>query len=379
MRKPTRARILLPLTLLLALATSHASAQTTVDARGALASFPDSQAVLYINARRIVNELLPRVMPPAEYQKMVASAQKVGLDVRDLDYAAVAVRFAQPAPANGLPEFVVVVRGGFNADALLALGRIAAGSQNVKTRQESYGSKTLDIIDTASVNMSIGDDKSKSGAGGTPKPNPYPEIAVTTLDPRTFVAGVPAYVKAAIDATAGQGRLDPSTLELAAREPQALWSLTAVIPPTLSDSVHKYGVPGNEELDKTLAWMKQVSLSQGMDALNLTFHAALLTDQPEHASALSGLVRMGLVALQTSLTEDAAKQNNKDAANARTALGVLKTVVNRTEGSTLVISAAIPLSTVAELVRKQMLKPPAASAAGGTRRRTGRGRATRRH
>ena len=382
MRKPTRARILLPLALMLALATPHASAQVPIDARGALASFPESQAVLYVNARRIVNELLPRVLPPAEYQKMLAEVQKGGFDVRDLDYAAVAVRFAQPAPANGLPEFIVVVRGGFNPDALLAIGRIAAGSQNVKTRQESYGSKTLDIIDTESVSKIMGDgDKSKGGAGGEPKSNPYPEIAVTTLDSRTLVAGVPAYVKAAIDAAAGQGRLNPSTLELAAREPQALWSLTAAIPPSLSDSVHKYGVPSNEELDKTLAWMKQISLSQGMDALNITFHAALLTDQPEHASALSGLVRMGMVALQMSLAEEAAKKNSKDAADARTALGVLKTVVNRTEGSTLVISAAVPLSTVAELVRKQMVKPPATTAATTRRtlRRTGRRRTTRRH
>ena len=378
MRKPTRARILLPLALLLALA-QFASAQT-LDARGALTSLPDSQAVLYVNARRIVNELLPRVMPPAEYQKMVAEVQKGGFDVRDLDYVAVAVRFTQPAPADGLPEFIVVVRGGFNPDALLAIGRIAAGAENLKTRQESYGSKTLDIIDTASVNKIMGDGDKNKGVGVEPKSNPYPEIAVTTLDSRTLVAGVPAYVKAAIDAAAGQGRLNSSTLDLAAREPQALWSLTAVIPPTLTDSMHKYGVPANEELDKTIAWMKQISLSQGMDALNLTFHAALLTDQPEHASALSGLARMGLVALQTSLAAEAAKKSGQDADDTRTALSVLRTVVNRTEGSTLVISAAVPVSTVAELVRKQMVKPtPTTAAKGRTRRRTGRRRTTRRH
>src|SRR5436305_3694881 len=78
MRRMTRAKVLLPLALLLSLAPV-ASAQTPTDARGALASFPDSQAVLYVNARRIVNELLPRVMPAADYQKIIASAQKGGL------------------------------------------------------------------------------------------------------------------------------------------------------------------------------------------------------------------------------------------------------------------------------------------------------------
>lgn len=358
MRIRTRAKVLLPLALLVALASS-APAQTA-DARGALASFPDSQAVLYVNARRIVNELLPRVVPPADYQKMLADAQKGGFDARDLEYAAIAIRFVDPAPPGGLPEFLIVVRGGFNADALLTVGRIAAGSQNLKRRQETYGSKTIDILDTSSFGDMMGGSDDNKGAGGDkPRSNLYPEVAVTTLDSRTLVAGVPAYVRAAIDAAAGQGRLNPSTLDLAAREPQALWSLTAVIPPSLPEYVHKFGVSPNEELDKTLAWIKQINLSQGMDALNLTFHAALLTDEPEHASALNGLVRMGLVGLQAVLAEQAAKKNGKSAADARNALAVLKTVVNRTEGNALVLSATMPVSTVAALVNNQRaMKPP---------------------
>nr|MDQ5838681.1 hypothetical protein [Acidobacteriota bacterium] len=265
------------------------------------------------------------------------------------------------------------------ADSLLMLARLAAGSQNLKSRQETYGSKTLDIFETETVARAVGGaDGIEGPEGGKPRSNPYPEVAVTTLDSRTLVAGVPAYVRAAIDASGGRGRLSAPMLDLAAREPQALWSLTAVLPPTLADYVHKFGVAPNEELDKTLAWLKQFSLSQGMDALDLTFRAALLTDQPEHASALSGLARMGLVALQTELAGEAAKKNNKDAADARRALSVLKTVVNRTEGSTLFISAAVPVSAIAELVRKQSAKQPATTARRRTTRRRGR-RPTRRH
>ncbi|HYY95444.1 MAG TPA: hypothetical protein VE713_13070 [Pyrinomonadaceae bacterium] len=377
MRRTTRAKALLSLALLLALGPV-VPARAQSDARGALASLPDSQVVLFVNARRIVNDLLPRVMPAADYRKLIGDAQKGGFDLRQLDYAAVAIRFADPAPAGGLPEFLVVVRGDFNADALLMLARLAAGSQNLKSRQETYGSKTLDIFETERVARAVsGADGIGSPEGGKSRSNPYPEVALTTLDSRTLVAGVPAYVKAAIDASGGRGRLSAPTLDLAAREPQALWSLTAVLPPTLADYVHKFGVPPNEELDKTLAWLKQFSLSQGMDALDLTFRAALLTDQPEHASALSGLARMGLVALQTELAGEAAKKNNKDAADARRALSVLKTVVNRTEGSTLIISAAVPVSTVAELVRKQSAKQQ--TARHRTARRRGRRRPTRRH
>src|ERR1043166_2844288 len=103
MRRTNRAKVLLPLALLLALAPA-APARAQTDARGALASLPDSQAVLYVNARRIVNDLLPRVMPAADYRKLLGDAQKGGFDVRQLDYAAVAIRFADPAPQRGGPR-----------------------------------------------------------------------------------------------------------------------------------------------------------------------------------------------------------------------------------------------------------------------------------
>ncbi|HYH86744.1 MAG TPA: hypothetical protein VEX60_14930 [Pyrinomonadaceae bacterium] len=373
MRKLTPARILSSLALLFAV--SHAAtAQVEQDARGALTPFPDSQAVLYVNARRIINEMLPRVMPPAEYRKMLADAQKAGFDARELDYAAVGVRFAEPAPASGLPEFVVVVRGGFNADTLLALARVGLESEKAKRRQESYGSKTLEIIDTSNPDKPA---EAAAKPGEQPKPAPYPEVAFTTLDSNTLVFGVPNYVKAAIDSQGGQGRLKTSTLDLATNDPQALWSLTADIPPTLAEYLHKYGAPANQELDQMLGWMKQISLSQGMTALDFTLRAALLTDQPEHASAFSGLVRMGLLAAQTALSQEAAKKRSKDAVNARQALAALKTVVNRIEGSTLVLGVSVPQKVVADLVRSEMNKSKAAAAKAKAKRRTGRKAATR--
>src|SRR5215212_2387429 len=109
MRKLNPARLLLPLALMSALASS-AVAQTRVDARGALSTFPDSQAVLFVNAERIVNDVLPKLMRPADYQKMLDDTKKVGFDVRGLQFAAVGVRFNGDVPAGTPPEFVLVVK-----------------------------------------------------------------------------------------------------------------------------------------------------------------------------------------------------------------------------------------------------------------------------
>ncbi|HEX7317095.1 MAG TPA: hypothetical protein VF297_24565 [Pyrinomonadaceae bacterium] len=367
MSKLKPARLLLPLALLFAL-TQTAAAQT--DARTALSGLPDSQAVLYVNAHRIIHDVLPRVMRPADYAKMLSEARKVGFDARGIDYVAVAARLADPAPANNLPEFVVVLKGNFNADTLLALGRVAAGSQNISPRSETYGSKTLEIIDLESLNKKPAGGTGNGtgeGEGTPPKPMPYPEIAVMALDANTLVAGVPAYVRALVDATGGSGTLKASMVDLAARDPQTLWSLTVEPPPVLVDYLHKAGAPSNKEFDQMIDWVKQVSLAQGMDALNYTFNASLLADSPEHASAFSGLIRMGLLAAQTGLNSEAAKQTpkHKDYARTRAALAALKAFVNRTEGNTLLLSVAFPQKTIHDLARKEMA--PSSKAATATR------------
>jgi hypothetical protein len=353
MSKTTPVRLLLPLALLFALAQA-AAAQAPSDPRRALTSMPDSQAVLYLNARRIISEVLPKLMPPADYQEMLADAQKFGFDVRGIESVAVGARLADPAPANGLPEFVVFIRGNFNADTLLALGRVAAGAQNVRARSETYGSKTIEIVDLQA--FSSPPDGAAAGADA-PKPSqmPYPEIAVTALDSSTLVAGVPSYVRAAVDAAGGRGVLKSTLVELAAREPQSLWSLTVETPPDLYGHLRKFGAPASEEAEQMLGWVKQLSLAQGMDALNYTLSATVLTDAPEHASAFSGLVRMGLLAAQSALSAEAAKQTptHKDYRRTRAALDTIKTFVNRTEGNTLILKATASQAAVAEFVKQE--------------------------
>lgn len=353
MRILKSARLLLPLALLFALSQT-AGAQT--DARRALTSLPDSQAVLYVNARRIIQDVMPRVMPPAEYQKMLKDTQQVGFDVRGIEYVAAVGRFSDPLPANFLPEFAVIINGSFNADTLLALGRVAAGAQNITPRSETYGSKTLEIIDLESLNKKPEGAAGANGEQEKRKPMPYPQLAVMALDANTLVVGVPSYVRALVDAAGGRGALKPSMVDLAARDPQALWSLTVELPPNLYEHARKLGAPANKEAEEMLGWVKQLSVAQGMDALNYSLSASVLTDAPEHASAFSGLIRMGLLAAQTALSSEAAKQTpkHKEYAQTRAALDALKSFVNRTEGNTLLLSVSVPQKTVHDLVKKEM-------------------------
>lgn len=359
MRKLNPARLFLPLALLCALAAA-ASAQTASDARGALSTFPDSQAVLFINAHRVVNELMPKVMTPAEYRKMLDETKKVGFDVRGLQSVAAGIRFGDDAPAGAPPEFILVVKGNFNADALLTLGKITVAARDLPSRTETYGSKSLEIIDAEAFSKAMGNGGSMGeGADGEapkPKPFPYKEVAVTALDSNTLVVGVPAFVRAAVDASGGQGALRPSLLSLASQDSDAIWSLTAELPPNLAEMAHKYGVPANEQFDQMIGWVKQLNISQGVTAADFTLGVAVTTDQPEHANAFSGLIRMGQAFVDNMLRDALSKAKGKDAARARQGLAMLASAVNRTDGSTLFLRVSVPQQTMFDLMKEQREK-----------------------
>jgi hypothetical protein len=190
---------------------------------------------------------------------------------------------------------------------------------------------------------------------------------------------VPAYVRAAVDAAGGQGQLRGSLVDLAARDPHSLWSLTAELPADTAQYVQKIGLPANiqSEATRILGWLKQVSFSNGMDAQNFTARAAVLADSPEHANAISGFVRMGLTAAESAAQRDIELKRQKPAESrqARIALNAIRTFQNQTDGSTVMLGAAIPQAEVAEIVQKEFVKKPAAKPAT---KRAPRRRATRR-
>ena len=348
--------------------TTQAAAQGLVDAqrtRQALSTFPDSQAVLFVNIQKIVKDALPRFVPAAELQKLYTEPQKVGFDVKGVDYAIVGVRLTDPPPPNGVPEFVLFLRGTFNADSLLALGRIALDSQGIKAANENYGGKTLDIIDVASLSKKPEGDGEGSKSSSMP-PIPYKEVAATALDANTIVVGVPAYVRDAVDAAAGtgRGRLNAGLIDLATRDPNSLVSLTAALPPSIFQYLEKTGMPKNSEAERLIRSLRQVSLSAGMTALDFTMNASVHTENAADASAISGFVKMGLAAAETALREDLKKKRGAAAQEPRSALAALRTFTNTAQGDTLLLGFSVPQKTVAALLKKNMAKKSGAGATG---------------
>ena len=339
----------------------QAAAQGPVDAqrtRDALTAFPDSQAVLFVNIQKIVRDALPRFVPPNDLQKLYTEPQKVGFDVKGVEYAIVGVRLTEPLPPGGAPEFVVFLRGTFNADSLLSLARAALDTQGIKAANENYGGRTLDILDVASLNKKPGGDGGEGSSPSSP-PIPYKEVAATALDANTIVVGVPAYVRAAIDAAgSGAGRLNAGLIDLATRDPNSLVSLTAALPPSVFQYLDKTGVPKGSEADRLIRSLRQVSLSTGMTALDFTMRASVQTESAADASAISGFVRMGLTMAESGIRAELRKKRGAARQEPLAALAALRTFTNTTEDDTLLLGVSVPQKTVAALVKKNMAKKP---------------------
>lgn len=355
---------------------SPAPAQAPAAAREDLSGLPESQAVLYVNARRITNEVLPALLPASKYQPMFDEAKKVNVDVRQIEYVLAGVRFGEAAPSGPPPfEFGVIVRGGFSADALVSMGRLWGGS---KYREETRAGKTISVFKIDFEGDDKGADKGAPGGRGMKLPG---EIAAVPLGPDSLLVGTPAYVVAAIDARGGAGpRIKTDLADLALRDSGALVSLAGDLPPSLSNYVDP---PGGAKMDvgvfslnaeerRLIDSLRQIQFSLNFVAARFGVQTALRADTAENARAVSGLVAAGLNALQQEeASKEAARKGRAPSAQDAQALALVKSVTNTVEGDEVVLTASAPQSAVASFLREAVAIPvePKAAARRPARRR----------
>ena len=355
MNKKFYTRFLLCVVAALSITTSvHAQAPAN-----SLPALPECDAILYVNMRRIISEALPRILPADKYAEMKTGLEdikrKSGIDVDGFESGVLALRFNKPITAP--PEFVLLVRGSFNADALLSLARI--GLQG-KVREEKYGSKSISIFKLSDL-MGAGEAKFL--------PSGINDMAATALNGGTLAVGNIPYVKATIDAESGEKRVSPELMALAMRDPGALMSLAIVIPEGMVSGLLPKEMQGNDEIFKIISGIENFYLSVGMNATEFPISASVRTASAEHARTLNGLLEMGLHAAASQIPDK----------KAQSIVDALKITA---EGSEVQVQMPIPQETVAMLIREankpkpevkdKSASQPGAKAKPATRRKQSR-------
>ena len=341
---PATAQNSQPYAVSVPVAESHVASvsQTGVSA---LSNLPEADTLIFINPRRILNDAAPRVMPEKELAEMRAvfeqAKQFAGVDPTKVDYIVLAIRFRKPSAELAFmpPEFMAVAGGDFRADAPLAH---ATGGAGGKLREETYGTKTLGL-------MTI--DPIVKEAEKNPMLKSFTEIAVVPLNSSTIAVGTPAYLKAAVDAAAGNGRISPESLASLLRDPNALISIAGSPLASFAKTFGLLGTEANARAPRCDTKFGDFYGAVTMDATNFLLRGAMNADNPDTAKIMNNLIS-GLLRTAASSVQDPSAQS------------VFRKLTITAQENEVVLNADIPHEMVVEFMKKMQAKKAAPPTTG---------------
>ena len=332
---------LLPLALFAVLSiTSAAIAQNSA---AALASLPEADAVIYISPQRILNEAAPRVMSPADLTSMRSEfaelKKSVGVDPATVEYLVIAVRFNKPATNLSFiaPDVMIVAGGDFSSESLMSLGQLYLQD---KARVEKHGSKSITVLNLESMAPEV---------VKNPMLKAYAEIGIVPLSANSVAIGNLNYLKSAVDAADGNGRISAATIESLLRDPNALLSASGAPLSAFAKSIGMMGLENTSRPSRCDTPFGNFYAAVTMTGTNFTLRGAMNADNPDTAKIINNLLTFVM-------------QQGIGAVPDKQAQSILQSVKMSARENEVVWEADVPEKTVADFIKMTSKKPVAASA-----------------
>ena len=323
----SKLRLLALITILLVPAVALAQ-----DARASLANLPDADVLIYISPQRLLNDAAPRVMPAAEITKMRAGfadvKKGIGVDPSSVEYLVIAMRFHKPAGDLSFiaPDIMAVAGGDFSSDSLISLAQLMLQD---KVRLEKHGSKTIAL-------MTI--DEIAAQAAKNPMLKSFTEVGAVALSPNSIAIGNLPYLKSAIEAADGAGRINVATLDSLLRDPNALAAASGA---PLASFAKAFGLFGTETTPRDSRCDTPFGNFYGaltMSGTNFNIRGAMNADNPDTAKIISGLLE-GLMKQGIGAVPDKQAQS------------ILQTIKMTPKDNEIVWEADVPEQVVANLLK----------------------------
>ena len=328
--------------LLLVVFLFFSFAPTAVAQSPSLANLPEADVLIYVSPQRILNDAAPKVLAPKDLEEMRSGFAQmksaVGFDPTQIEYLVIALRFNKPAGDLSFvaPDVMAVAGGDFNADSLLQLAQLSAQD---RVRTEKYGAKTIS-------SMKI--DPIVTEAEKNPILKPYTELGAVALSANSIAVGNIRYVKSAIDAAEGNGRIKPETVQSLMRDPNVL--LAATGSPLLA-FVRSFGMLGTEKTPREARCDSSFGnfyAAVTMSGANYSVRGAMNADNPDTAKIITGLL--------SGLMKQAIGAVPNDGAHT-----IMQSFRMSARENEIVLEADIPGTMIADLIRNET-KPKEASA-----------------
>jgi hypothetical protein len=317
-------------------------APTAVAQSSSLANLPEADLLIYVSPQRILNDAAPKILAPKDLEEMRGTfaqlKSSIGFDPATVEYLVIAVRFNKPAGDLSFvaPDIMAVAGGDFNADSLLQLAQLSAQD---RLHTEKYGAKTIS-------SMKI--DPIAEEAEKNPILKAYTELGAVALTANSVAVGNIRYVKAAIDATEGNGRIKAETVQSLMRDPNVL--LAATGSPLLA-FVRSFGMLGTETTPREARCDSNFGnfyAAVTMSGANYSVRGAMNADNPDTAKIITGLL--------SGLMKQAIGAVPNDGAHT-----ILQSFRMTPKENEIVLEADVPGAIIADLIRDET-KPKAAAA-----------------
>lgn len=299
-----------------------------------LSNLPEADTLIYINPQRILNEVVPKLLPAKDVENMRHGFEEVkknaGIDPTKIAYLVIAVRFRKPTADLNFqpPEFLVVSSGDFSADSLLTLARMASQG---KLRDATYANKTMGLMTIEPI---------AKEAEKNPLLKYFTEVGIVSLNANTIAAGTPGYLRAAIDAADGKGRISAEALNSLVRDPNVLMSIAGSPWQSFAKSFGMLGTETTPRAPRCESKIGDLYAALTMDATNFMIRGVTNADNPDTAKILANLYT-GLLQYATKSIPDPSAQS------------LLKGFAITAEGDEVLLRADFPQQMVVDLIQKQ--------------------------
>jgi hypothetical protein len=324
-------KLLLPAAIAVLALASQIFAQNS---RAALATLPEADVLIYVSPQRILNEAAPRVINPAELTKMRGAfadmKTSIGIDPSSIEYLVIAVRFHKPTADLSfvVPDLMAVVGGDFSSDSVMTLGNLAPPD---KVRVEKYGSKSITLIKI---------DPIAAQAEKNPILKPLVEIGAVPLSANSVAIGNLRYLKSAVDAAEGNGRINVATLESLLRDPNTLIAASGAPLASFAKSFGLLGLENTTRESRCDTPFGNFYAAVTMTGTNFSLRGAMNADNPDTAKIINSLLA-GLMQQGISSVPDPKAQT------------ILQSIKMSARESEIVWEADVPEKVVADFIRTQ--------------------------
>lgn len=197
-----------------------ADAKKSSAANDLLSLLPSSDAVLYVDAQKILNDTMPTVLASrpdllAKIRKEIDKARaETGIDPNTIDAAAIGISFKTKSSGDNA---VVIVRGRFDASKTIDAGFARAEKEGkVKRQDTTYEGRSISLL--KKINKTNTGEKGNTVASDN-------DTAVTILDSSTIAVSDVKGIRTVIDASMGRNRVNDELVALATRNSSALVSV----------------------------------------------------------------------------------------------------------------------------------------------------------